>query len=80
METLNKIVNPPRRARQEPAARRKIRKCADTASHDRKNLEAALAIAGEAEIYGGEDALAVRWARRVIARLDVKSTVHAEAA
>lgn len=66
--------------RQGPAARRKIRKYTDTASHDRKNLEAALVIVSEADRYGGEEALAVQWARRVIARLDVRTSLHSEAA
>jgi hypothetical protein len=38
--------------------------------HDRNNLEAARLILTDPDHYGGDEALAVRWARRVVARLE----------
>jgi hypothetical protein len=35
---------------------------------ERSNLECALIIVADADRYGGEDALAVKWARTVLSR------------
>ena len=38
------------------------------AAYEAGNLQAAVIIAGEADLYGGEEALAVQWARKILSK------------
>ena len=58
---------------------KKIRIYTDRDKHDRKNLEAALVITADPVSFPAES-LAARWAVKVIARLGIQATPHAEAA